>query len=141
MYYNFKRALGVALAMYLTTFIIGIVAGIVTGQDMSSMEILSDWFWYVGMIAAVVCSVLFAIWYFKDKNITLSAKSGFYFGLTTVVVSFILDLALFSLGNSQGAEVELMDYYGNVRFWFILLLVLLASSAVGAKKSKSSKAQ
>ena len=138
MSYKFQRALGMALALYLSTFVVGIVAGLVSGQDMSSMTNIADAFWYVGMVAAVVLTAGFSLWYFKNAKIIPSAKAGFYFGVTVVIVSFVLDFVLFSLGNTQGAEVDLGRYYGDFRFWVILVLVIVTAKIVGhIKKPKT----
>jgi hypothetical protein len=107
MTYNFKRALGISFALYVATFIVGIIVGVAAGSDMSSMENISDSFWYYGMVTAVVLTALCAAWYFKNSAIVPSRLSGFYFGATAVVLSFLLDLGLFSLGNAGGANVDL----------------------------------
>jgi hypothetical protein len=135
MIYNFKRAVGFAVLLYIATFIVGIVAGVASGQDMSSINTVSDSFWYVGMVAAVVLTTLFTIWYLKRHKVGASAKSGFLFGLTAVVVSSVLDFIFFSLGNAGGAHVDLGQYYGDYRFWIIIVLVVLTASAIGARKA------
>ncbi len=136
MSYNFKRAAGVSFALYVATFVIGIVAGAVSGQDMSSLDTIPDSFWYVGMLGAVVCAWLFTILYFKNNTLVPSAKSGLFFGLTAVLISSLLDLVLFSAGNAQGASVNLSHYYGDPRFWIILALVLLTAACVGHNKKQ-----
>src|SRR3989338_5012842 len=101
MSYNFKRALGIALVLYVAMFVVGIIAGIVAGVDMSSITNAPDWFWYVGMVSTVVLMCLFAMWYFKTPSVKPSAKSGLFFGLTAVVVSIILDVITFTIGQMQ----------------------------------------
>ena len=132
--YLFKRALGIALALYVATFIIGIVCGVVFHQDMTSMDTITDSMWYVGMVGGAVLSAVFTLWYFKNTRITRSAQSGFLFGLTAIVLSSILDLILFTLGNMSGGNVDLWKYYGDFRFWIIVALVVLAATVVGSLK-------
>lgn len=136
MTYDLKRALGISLALYITTFIIGIIAGIISGQDMTSMETISDSFWYVGMISSTIISILFTLWYFQKPQLKNSALGGLFFGITASVVSFALDFLTFSFGNANGAEVDLGAYYGDIRFWIILTLVLVSTTLVGWKKSR-----
>lgn len=139
MTYDFKRALGISLSLYLTTFVIGIVAGIISGQNMTSMETISDSFWYIGMVSSTVISILFTLWYFKKPSLKASAVGGLLFGVTASIVSFILDFATFSFGNANGAEVDLGVYYGDLRFWIILGLVLASTTLVGWKNSQITK--
>jgi hypothetical protein len=133
MIYNFKRALGIGLVLYIATFATGIICGMVSGTDMSSMNSVPNSFWYVGMVAALVLTTLFTMWYFKNRNIVASAASGLLFGLTAAVLSFILDFILFSLGNQSGANVDLGAYYGDYRFWIVVALVLVSAKVVGWK--------
>jgi len=136
MKYNFKRALGLSVLLYLSTFVVGVAVGYLSGQDMSSMDNLPDSMWYVGMVAAVILSALFTIWYFRNITILPSAKSGFLFGLTAIVLGSILDLALFSAGNAGGANMDLGLYYGDYRFWVILVLVVATAKYVGWYKGR-----
>jgi hypothetical protein len=136
MSYNLKRALGIAFELYVATFIVGIVAGTVSGQDMSSMNNIPDSIWYAGMVAGVILTALFTMQYFRSPSIVPSAKSGLYFGLTAVVISFVLDFILFSIGNAGGAaEFDLGDYYSDYRFWVILILVVITAKLVGWYKA------
>lgn len=134
MSYKFGRAVGISLLLYIATFIVGIVCGVVLGHDMSSMANIPASFWYIGMVAAVILTAVFTLWYFKNSAITPSAKSGAFFGLTAIVLSSALDFILFSVGNSGGAEADLGAYYGDFRFWIILLLVLGTAKVVGHLK-------
>jgi hypothetical protein len=131
MYYNFKRALGMSFLLYASTFIVGILSGVLGGVDMSSMDNVPEAFWYIGMIAAVVLAALFTWRYFADTRIERSTLNGLYFGLTAIAFSMLLDLILFSLGNMQGADVDLIAYYSDVRFWTIVIIVVATASVVG----------
>ncbi len=136
MNYIFKRALGISLALYASTLILGIIYIALVGYDMSSMSNIPNSFWYVGMVKAVILTALFSLWYFKNSAVAASAKSGAFFGLTVVAVSFVLDFIFFSLGNSGGAEANLGEYYGDFRYWVILLLVISTAKLVGWHKRR-----
>lgn len=134
MIYSFERAIGIGLALYLGTFIVGFLIGLLSSQDISSMNSIADSFWYLGMVTAVVLSALFTTWYLNQESLVASARSGLMFGLTAVVISIVIDLALFSLANAGGANVNLGEYYGDFRFWIITALVLVTSVLVGKLK-------
>ncbi len=134
--YNFKRALGFSVLVYVTTFVIGLVAGILGKVDMSSMENTPDYFWYVGMIVSVVLIAIFTKLYFKSPTVRPSAKSGLMFGLTAVAVSFLLDFATFSIG---GMGDQLGMYFGDYRYWIMIVLVVLTAKLVGHMKGKASQ--
>lgn len=136
MKYNLKRALALSLGLYAATFVVGIVAGVVSKQDMSSLNNIGDWFWYVGMISAVVVTSVFTLWYYKNRVIVRSAKSGLLFGLTAAAVCFLLDFILISIGNADSANVDLTNYYGDYRYWLIFLLVVVTAKVVGHVKRK-----
>lgn len=125
-----------SLLLYLSTFVVSIICGNLTGQDMSSMNTISDSMWIVGMISAPLLTAIFTYWYFCTKDFKASAEQGFFFGITATIISTILDLLLFSAGNANGANVDMMKYYGDFRFWVILLMVIAVSSAVGWFKVK-----
>lgn len=131
MTYNFKRALGLGIGLYVSTFMVGIICGMISGQDMSSLENIPDSFWYIGMVAAVILTALFTMWYFKNPSIVPSVKAGFLFGLTAVILSSGLDAILFSVG---GQTEQLGMYYGDYRFWIILVLVIATAKIVGHLK-------
>lgn len=135
--YNFKRALGIGFALYVATFVFGIIAGVVSGVDMSSMANVPDSFWYIGMVSSVVLTALFTFWYFKTPTVTPSWQSGVLFGVTVLALSFTSDIALLTLGNMQGANVDLWDYYGDFRFWIIVILVIGTAKSVGWYKGRS----
>lgn len=130
MNYLLGRAIKIGLVLYLATFVVGIAAGVLMGQDMSTFENLPDSFWYIGMVSALVLTGLFSWWYFKSPRIVPSALGGLYFGLTVVILSFLLDFALFSIGNSGNTE-SMWEYYSDFRFWVIVLIVLGTAKVVG----------
>lgn len=136
MTYKFKRALAISVVLYIATFIVGIICGVILGHDPATMAEVPDSFWYIGMVGAIVLTALFAGWYFKSSAIKASAKSGLFFGLTAAAVSFILDYVIFSLGSSDGVEFDFGSYYGDVRYWIIIMLVIATAKVFGWRKGK-----
>ena len=136
MVYNFKRALGISVVLYLCTFVVGVIALVASGVDMSATDVeMPNSTWYVGMVSAVILTSLFTLWYFGNKAIIPSAKSGLFFGLTSVLFGFVLDMIFFGLGSASGVETELGDYYGDHRYWITLVLVVLTAMLVGIIRS------
>lgn len=131
-----KRAVGLAFLFYVSTFVVALICGTVTGADMSTMENIPDSFWYLGMLFGAILSALFTLWYFRGGKVAATPRSGFLFGVVAVVLSSLLDLILLSLGNAGGANVDLMTYYGDIRYWIIPVLVILAATIVGHAKQK-----
>ena len=120
-----------SVLLYISTFIVGIICGVITQADMSSLENVPDSFWYVGMVAAVILTAIFAKLYFRSPKVTPSATSGLLFGLTAVVISGVLDFILFSAGGQMD---QLGTYYGDYRFWIIVGLVIATAKIVGYMK-------
>ena len=133
--YNFKRALGIAFCLYLSTFVVGIVCAMLVPDK--TVNNLPNEYWYISMAASVILTWLFATWYFKSPSVAPSAKSGFLFGVIAVVLSFVLDFVFFWLGNmaaAEGEKMDLMEYYSDYRFWVVVALVIVTSKVVGHVK-------
>lgn len=139
MIYKASRALLLAFLLYVATFIVGIISGVLLNTDMASINNTPDYFWYIGMVSSIVLTGLVASWYFTNKQIVPKATSGLLFGLTTVVLSLLLDLAILSAGKSQGAEVDLGAYYSDYRFWIVVALVVITALLTGYFKARELK--
>ena len=75
--------------------------------------------------------------YFKDKKIKRNAKEGFYFGLVLIIIGFILDGILFTVGAiAGGTQFDVLAYYTSPFFWAALVLVVITTTIVGAVKGK-----
>ena len=134
---NFKRALWIALLVYGISFIVGSLILVFSGLDLTQVSDVPDIFLYVNILVTVILAVLFTMFYFKDKKVKRNAKEGFYFGLVLILVGFILDIVIFSLGSlASESSLDLLDYYSNPIFWLSLVLIIVTATVVGAIKGR-----
>ena len=129
---NLKRAIGIGLLTYICTFIVGIIAALGMGLDMTSTDTPPPEMFYISAVAAVIIASLFSVWYFKGKNVKPSAKQGLYFGVTLIIIGFIMDIVTFIpyvLGG--GSYNDLLSYYANPIFLVTLVLILGTPAAIG----------
>ncbi len=134
---NLKRAIWVGVVMYILSFIIGIIPFLITGADPTQMSDPPTSFFVIGIIISIILSIIFSLVYFKGKKIHPSAKEGFYFGLTIIVVGFVLDAIIFFLSSlAVESEMDILSYYSNPLFWVALVLVIATTTIIGAMKGK-----
>lgn len=143
MKYNFKRAIGILLVFYIATFVVGIIVGFITSQNMASLNSISRFMWYFGIVVNMLLIALFTRWYFVQKTLVASAKSGALFGLTAVALSTVVDIIIFSVANSYGAAVHLGAYYSDPKFWLIVVLSIGTAAFIGYRigKRRAAKAR
>ena len=141
-----KRAIWVALALYFTTFIIGIILTIIAQISLASPQEIPTTYWIITIVVTILLTSLTSIWYFNKPRISRNIKEGFKLGLTFVIVGFILDLIFFiPLFITSGASL-LIEYYSTPSFYITLLLVIVSATFIGSRhqthsetKEKSSK--
>jgi hypothetical protein len=135
---NFKRALWVGVLTYFVSFIVGLIPMMIMGFNPSQMTDVPQSFFIIGIIISVILAALFTLLYFKDRKISPSAKEGFYFGLTLVIIGSVLDVIIFSIGSIAGGgnEMDILGYYSNPLFWVALVLFIVTTTTVGYFKSK-----
>ena len=134
---NLKRAIGISLLTYISTFIVGMVAALIMGLDLTSTDAPPPEMFYISAVAAVVIAALFSVWYFKGKGIEKNAKQGLFFGITLIIIGFIMDIITFIpyvLGG--GSYNDLFSYYANPVFLVTLVLILGTPAAIGHFLSK-----
>ena len=94
---------------------------------------ISDSTWVFGGVTAVAATVLGAYWYYRKKGVKSTINTGFHLGLVMVVVRFVLDWLAFLpliLSDQQGMKL-INAYYGNPRFWIIIVLVVGSAALTG----------
>lgn len=129
---NIKRAIGIALLTYIATFIVGILAAIVIGIDLTVETTPPPEMIYVAAFAAVVIAGIFSVWYFKGKSVEVNAKQGLFFGGVMIIIGFIMDIVTFiPYVASGGSYDDILKYYSDPVFWVTLILVLVTPAAVG----------
>lgn len=130
-----KRALVFALLAYISTFIAAIVNSATLGYDPSQLVGSPPLDYCIAIIiSSTVASVVFTYLYFTHKapKTPKTAKVGFKFGITLVVVGFILDMLLFlPLVISSGNLQLLLDSYSQVYIYLVFVGVLVGSTGVG----------
>lgn len=129
---NYKRAIGIGLLTYIATFIVGMIAAMTLGLDLTSTDAPPPEMFYISAVAAVVIAALFSVWYFKGKNVEVNAQQGLKFGVTLIIIGFIMDFLTFiPYVTSGGSYSDLLTYYANPIFLVTLLLILATPAAVG----------
>ncbi len=134
---NLKRATLVSVLIYAISFAIGFILMFKLGINAFELETIPSSFYYLSMLAGIILTAVFTIFYFKDKKLKPSLKEGFLFGVVLIVVGSILDVIIFSIGlASGGPSTAIIDYYSNPFFWATIVLLLATSSLVGWIKSR-----
>lgn len=139
-----KRALVFALLAYIFTFIAALVSSISLGYDPSQLMGTPPTDYCIAIIiSSGIAAVIFTYLYFTHKKPQLKpgAKDGFRFGVTMIILSFVLDMIFFlplviNTGNFKQAAAN----YGSWYVYVVLLVVLAGSAGVGywlEKKPKS----
>lgn len=133
---NIKRAIGISVAAYIVTFLLTIIISIVIGFDFTEATDPSDvpqMFLLFGSAAAVVIMILSTFWYFKKEGLVPSAGHGFGFGLTAIVIAFILDFlsVVPLLFTDENALAFLGSYYATPAFIITVVLIILVTTGVG----------
>ena len=128
-----KRAILVALALYLTTFIIGIVLTIIAKVSLASPQEIPTTYWVITIVVTVLLTTLASIWYFNKPGISRNIKEGFKLGITFIIVGLIIDLIFFiPLFITSGASL-LIEYYSTPSFYITLILVVMSSVFIGSR--------
>ncbi len=121
---NIKRAIGISVAIYLAFFVVMSISALIM--------------WYVLPFVVILFVCVGAFWYFKSPTVSASARQGFYFGLTILLIGFVLDIlsVLPTLSKGDGLLKSLLDYYSQPLFWVMLVLILLVATLTGKKMKK-----
>lgn len=93
-----KRALAFILITYFLTFVVAFIAAVFSGYDPAKAQISPPIsFCLAIIIASAVFSAVATYFFFtyKSPKIKVTAVNGLKFGITMIVVGFILDLVLF----------------------------------------------
>ncbi len=138
---NYKRAAGIGILIYFVTLLIGGIASAALGIKMEDMSAIPMEMWMISACIAVALSLGGAYWYFMGKGLKPSLQAGFQFGVTMVLIGFILDILMFLPLATQGKNPlsELGVYYSQPAFWLTLALILAGSSAMGMWLEKKGK--
>ena len=137
---NIKRAIWMSVVFYIVSFILGTITGIFMEVDLSAATEIPDTVWYVGMVLTIILMVLFTSWYFRIPQTKPNAKNGFLFGITAMIVGFVLDaVIIFPSMMATDAPADMMAYYMNPFFWITLILMLMVGGVTGNFLEKQKK--
>lgn len=133
-----KRSLSFIVLGYIISFIVGIVFSVLTGFDpIQNPEQAANPpldFCIAIIVASTLTSVAMSYLYFTHKRPKLkpTMQHGLKFGITMVLVGFILDMILFlPMLLSTGDMSMLLSYYAKPYFYIALLGVVAGSAGVG----------
>lgn len=133
-----KRALGVSVLVYLSTFIVYGLSAVLPwfqGDTMSVKSFLFSWVLYIPII------LLFAKLYFKKLQPNI--ERGFYFGLSIIGVALVLDgLSILGAWAARQDLSQFQELYSTWMFYFTIVWVILLATYAGwefdGTKSKDS---
>jgi hypothetical protein len=131
-----KRAIWIAVLLYVASFITGFVNAMILGFDMSSMGAVPVAVWVANMLVGALLCAVFAWWYFLKA--TAGAREGALLGLIFVGVSFVIEgVFIIPAMIVSGVAGDLLAYYGHPLFWVAVALVIGAACAVGWWKGRA----
>lgn len=132
---NWKRAIGLGVASYVVTFIVGTIVATMMGIDLSQAKEVPNSVWYVNIVIASLIVGAFSFWYFKKEEASL--KSGFHLGLTFIGVGFVLDaILIIPWIFMSGSPADPIAYYTNPLFWLTIVILIGVITGIGWWKGK-----
>lgn len=129
-----KRGILIALALYASTMVVGIVLTLITKINISSPQEIPTTYWIITIITTVLLTSLASIWYFNKAK--RNAKEGIKLGITFIITGFIMDLLFFM--TQEGGIQLIKGYYSNISFYIVLILVVSTCIFIGSQNHNSS---
>jgi hypothetical protein len=127
-----KRAVGMALLAYLTSFLIGIFFFVLSGVDLETTQQIPTHLWFISITLTILVAGIFSWLYFKPKKTKAGVKEGLLLGILFVIVGFILDLIItlpfYFIG---GEQFNILNYYIDPFFISSLVAVVLTATVIG----------
>lgn len=133
---KFKRALGITFLIYIASFIVGIITMIALGLHPDEMREAPLTMCIISFVAMAIFAVFGTLWYLRGSTVTW--KEGAKFALVGILLSFVLDIVMFSIAPIQGENPKdtIINYYSGYLFWVSLIIYLGTSSLTAWYKSK-----
>lgn len=146
---NIRSALVYSFAVYFLSFVLGIVGLIFFGYGPDLSTVPTEIYLY-GIATSIILMMIFTRIYFQKSGDIPNATSGAYFGITTVILGFLLDFSIAIIPALLGGmSPDMAAYYSHPLFWANLAVIPVTSSITGsylqkcalplAKKSSTSK--
>jgi len=128
---NYKRAIGFALMVYVTTLVLSFAMMPFIQFDPAA----TTWpmaAWVFNWIVYIPVFLLFAKWFFK--KVTPTAKHGLILGVVTILVSVIIDGLFLGGGMLAGQDTgQLIGMYTDWRFYVTILEVVVLTTFAGVE--------
>ena len=124
---NKKRAILIALALYIATFIAGVIFTVLLKDSRNYAAITS-------IIITVLLTGLAGIWYFQGKKVKRNTIEGIKLGVTFILAAWIINFFIFIL-QTKGVNIfqAIKDYFTQSSTYFSALLVLATTVFIGAR--------
>ena len=128
---RFPRALGFALMLYLSTFVVVVLLSLAFRIDMSNTSAEMPTAMCLVYLALLIPLILMcAKWYFRKFQ--PSFKRGLLLGVFTLVVFYILDTTMLFLGYPREEVVTLIkNMFTDWKFYAALIVVLGTTAYAG----------
>ena len=136
---NKKRKILIAIALYVVTFIVGIILTIIAKVNLASPQEIPTTYWIITIVVTVLLTSLASLWYFNKSGVSRNIKEGFNLGITFVIVGLILDLLFFIPTFFTSGVSLLIEYYSNPSFYITLLLVIASATFIGSRHQTKSE--
>ena len=130
---NKKRAIVISVLLYIATFAVGILVGVILGTDFSGETEITTTHWIISIIFSIILAAIFSFLYFKGRGVDASGKQGLKLGLFFLLIGIIFD-ALFLLPyvfSGSGSMDGVLAYYLDPLFYVSVLLIILTPVVVG----------
>ena len=130
---NKKREIVISVLLYIATFAVGILVGVILGTDFSGETEITTTHWIISIIFSIILAAIFSFLYFKGRGVDASGKQGLKLGLFFLLIGIIFD-ALFLLPyvfSGSGSMDGVLAYYLDPLFYVSVLLIILTPVVVG----------
>lgn len=132
---NIKRALWISILLYIASFAVGIITGLLLGIDFENATEAPVSVWYIGIASGAILMALFTLWYFRSPTTTANLKNGFYFGLFVVLIAFMLEgIVIIPYILTTDSPADITAYYTNPFLWISIVINIVTAAAVGKLK-------
>ncbi len=137
---NLKRAIWISVALYVSTFILGVILTVIAQVSLASPQEIPTVYWIITIVVTVLLTSLASVWYFNKSGVSRNINEGLKLGLTFVLTGLVLDILFFiPLLFTSGTSI-IVEYYSNASFYLTLLLVVASATFIGSRhQSKETK--
>ena len=133
---NKKRAVLISVALYVMTFVVGVILAIAGRLNFSNPAEIPAYFWIISLVTTVAFTAIASFWYFSSEGSKRNVKEGLTLGIFFVVIGFVLDILFFLPSLFTGSNFEmLLRYYKEPMFYLTLILVIGTTTFIGSRNN------